>query len=470
MTPGISCEHLLLFFNNLLNNERREGFCSTTMKEIHATTIENRKEKVAIIGLGFVGLPLAILFIQKGFSVIGLDLDERKIKSIQTGTSYIQDISDDEIARAVSEGKLLATTDYSVLSSADTIIVCVPTPLSDENAPDLKFLISVSHQLVPVLKPNHLIVIESSTYPGTTKEIVQPILEQSGLKIGKQLLLAYSPERVDPGNNSMLMNEIPKVVSGITEHCLERVCKLYEQVFDQIVAVSSTEAAELTKLLENTYRLVNISFINEFAQLCDTLHVNVWEVIQAAATKPYGFSPFYPGPGVGGHCIPVDPLYLQWKVEQAGASSRFIEIAHAVNESMPAYIVNRVKAHLPSSKSISETRILVYGVTYKKDTADMRESPATPIIRLFLNQGAEVHYHDPYIDSMQLSDGTKMSSVTLTAEEIAAADCVLILIDHSVFPAAFILEHSTFIFDTRNVISSVKTGTKLVKLGDGAPS
>ncbi|RAP76559.1 nucleotide sugar dehydrogenase [Paenibacillus montanisoli] len=440
------------------------------MKEIDSTTIGNGREKVAIIGLGFVGLPLAVAFMRKGFPVIGIDMDERKIRAIGAGKSYIQDISDDEIERAVSEGDLFATTDYSVLSSADAIIVCVPTPLSNENAPDLTFLINVTRQLVPVIKLHQLVVIESSTYPGTTKEIVQPILEQSGLEIGRQLHLAYSPERVDPGNRSMQMNEIPKVVSGITERCLERVSALYERVFDRIVAVSSTDAAELTKLLENTYRLVNISFINEFARLCDALHINVWEVIQAAATKPYGYSPFYPGPGIGGHCIPVDPLYLQWKAEQKGASSRFIEIAHTVNESMPAYIVDRVQAHLPSNKPLTESRILVYGVTYKKDTADMRESMASPIIRLLLDQGAELRYHDPYIDAMQVNDGTKLNSVALTAEEIAGADCVLILVDHSVLPAEFILEHSKYIFDTRNIIKSVKTGAKLVKLGDGAKS
>ncbi|WP_219837241.1 nucleotide sugar dehydrogenase [Paenibacillus sp. R14(2021)] len=428
----------------------------------------NGRGKVAIIGLGFVGLPLAIAFVRKGFEVIGIDLDEKKIKTIQAGMSYIQDVSEHEVEHAVSGGKLFATMDYSILSSADSIVVCVPTPLSPENTPDLKFLIDVSCRLIPVLKPNHLIVIESSTFPGTTKEVVQPILEQSGFVIGQDLHLAYSPERVDPGNRSFQMHEIPKVVSGITERCLERVSRLYEHIFDKIVAVSSTEVAETTKLLENTYRLVNLSFINEFAQLCDKLEVDVWEVIHAAATKPYGFSPFYPGPGVGGHCIPVDPLYLQWKAKQVGASSRFIEISHVINESMPEYIVERVLAHLPTGKPISASSVLIYGVTYKKDTVDIRESPAIPIIRLLLKQGIGVRYHDPYMDSMQLDDETIWSSVALTAEELANADCVLILVDHSSIPAEFISEHSTFIFDTRNRITSVKAGAKLVKLGNSA--
>jgi UDP-N-acetyl-D-glucosamine dehydrogenase len=429
------------------------------------STTETGRGIVGIVGLGFVGLPLAILFVRKGFDVIGIDLDERKIESIQAGRSYIRDVTDGEIEQAVSAGKLSAATDYTALSAAGSIIVCVPTPLSPANEPDLHFLIGACTRLSPVLKPGQLIVIESSTYPGTTRETLQPILEQSGLEIGRQLYLAYSPERIDPGNGLVAAEQIPKVISGVTERCLEQVRKLYGRVFDRLVAVSTTEAAEMTKLLENAYRLVNISFINEFAQICGKLNVNVWEVIHAAATKPYGFGAFYPGPGVGGHCIPVDPLYLQWKAAQLGISSRLIELSRQINESMPAYIVQQVQAHL--GKKLSESRILLYGITYKKDTPDIRESAAIPLIRLFRSMGAQVSYHDPYIPTLWLDEGTELSSIALTAEALKDADCVVIVTDHSVIPVQLIAEHGSFVYDTRNVIPHVKESSKLVKLGDG---
>ncbi|MBO7748970.1 nucleotide sugar dehydrogenase [Paenibacillus sp. MWE-103] len=439
-------------------------------KEIHTHPAGYAAGKVAVVGLGFVGLPLAVAFARQGFDVVGIDTDQRKIGAIRAGKSYIRDIADDELGQAAGGGKLAAATDYAEASSAGAVIVCVPTPLSPDNAPDLGFLTDAASRLAPVLRPGQLIVIESSTYPGTTNDVVRPILEQSGLRAGTDFFLAYSPERVDPGNDAYPLRAVPKVISGATARCLERIRDLYGHVFERLVAVSSMEIAETAKLLENAYRLVNISFINEFAQLCDALNLNVWDVIRAAATKPYGFSPFYPGPGIGGHCIPVDPLYLQWKAAQAGTESRFIALSQAVNDAMPAYIVGRVQAHLPAGKPLSGARVLVYGVTYKRDVPDVRESPSLAIIEALRHGGADVRYHDPYVPSLRLADDTTMNGVPVTAEELAAADCVLILVDHAALPEALIAGHARFVFDTRSRIRAVRAGAKLVTLGDGTPT
>lgn len=333
----------------------------------------DHNEKVGIIGLGFVGLPLAFAFIRKGFRVIGIDLDESKTMKLNKGKSYIQDIKDDEIQIAIYSGTLIVSNNYSDLREADSIIICVPTPLTPRHTPDLSYLTDTCNRLFPLLEKGQLIILESSTYPGTTVEVVKPILENSGLKVGEHIFLAYSPERIDPGNK-LSIKQIPKVVSGVTEQCLSKVSQLYEQVFDRIVPVSTTQAAETTKLLENTFRLINISFINEFAQICDRMDVDIWEVIDAASTKPYGFTAFYPGPGVGGHCIPVDPLYLQWKAKAHGIESQFITLSHEVNEAMPSYILEQIRARFLPMKSLSEMHIFVYGVAYKKDTPDARES------------------------------------------------------------------------------------------------
>ncbi|SFF35198.1 UDP-N-acetyl-D-glucosamine dehydrogenase [Paenibacillus catalpae] len=439
------------------------------MKEDH--TVEVMQKKVAIIGLGFVGLPLSMMFVRKGFHVIGIDYDSRKISAIQQGKSYIQDLSDSDIAEAVQSGRWQVSADYAALSGADTVIICVPTPLSPDNSPDLSYLTDTCSRLAPLLTPGQLVVIESSTYPGTTREVVLPLLEKSGLRIGQQLYLGYSPERIDPGNKSISFSDIPKIISGITADCERKLYAVYSQVFEQVVTVSTTEAAETAKLLENSYRFINISFINEFAQLCDRLNVNVWEVIKAAATKPYGFSAFYPGPGVGGHCIPVDPLYLQWKAAQAGITSRFIELSQQVNDSLPAYLADRIEQELPGRKRLAGARILVYGVTYKPDIADVRESAALPIINTLLHRGAAVDYHDPYIPHIKLEDGSKLQGIELTGERLKQADCVLICMNHEVMPGDLIIKHSRFIFDTRHSLSVNPadhpiTG-KLVTFGDG---
>lgn len=440
-----------------------------SMKEDH--TVEVSQKKVAIIGLGFVGLPLSMMFVRKGFHVIGIDYDSRKISAIRQEKSYIQDLSDADIAEAVQSGRWQVSADYADLSGADTVIICVPTPLSPDNSPDLSFLTDTCTRLVPLLAPGQLVVIESSTYPGTTREVVLPLLEESGLKIGDQLYLGYSPERIDPGNKSFSFSDIPKIISGITTDCEQKLYALYSQVFERVVPVSSTEAAETAKLLENSYRFINISFINEFAQLCDRLHVNVWEVIRAAATKPYGFSAFYPGPGIGGHCIPVDPLYLQWKAAQAGITSRFIELSQHVNEGLPAYLAKRIEQELPGKKKLAGAHILVYGVTYKPDIADVRESAALPIINTLLHRGAAVDYHDPYVPHIKLENGSTLQGVELTEERLEQADCVLICTNHEVMPGELITRHSRFIFDTRHSLSvnpaDPHTTAKLVTYGDG---
>lgn len=433
-------------------------------------TIQVTLKKVAIIGLGFVGLPLSMMFVRKGFQVIGIDYDTVKITALQDGKSYIQDLSDADLSEAIQSGRWQVSADYASLAGADTVIICVPTPLSSDNSPDLSFLTDTCTKLAPLLHSGQLVVIESSTYPGTTREVVQPLLESSGLVVGQELYIGYSPERIDPGNKSMAFSDIPKIISGITPACSEQLFELYSLVFEQVISVSTTEAAETAKLLENSYRFINISFINEFAQLCDRLNINVWEVIAAASTKPYGFNAFYPGPGIGGHCIPVDPLYLQWKAAQAGVNSRFIELSQQVNEGIPSYLADRIEQELLDGKKLTGAHILVYGVTYKPNIADVRESAAIPLISRLLHRGAVVNFHDPFVSQIKLEDGTRLQGVELTQECLEQADCVLICTNHDVMPAEHIARHSRFIFDTRhsfslNVPADMKA--KLVTFGAG---
>ncbi len=430
--------------------------------------IENESDvngKVGIIGLGFVGLPLAFTIIRKGFRVIGIDLDESKTMKLNNGKSYIQDIDDEEIQIAIDSGALIVSNNYSDLREADSIIICVPTPLTPRHTPDLSYLMDTCNRLFPLLRKGQLVILESSTYPGTTVEVVKPLIERSGLKVGKHIFIAYSPERIDPGNK-LSIREIPKVVSGVTEHCLAKVSHLYRQIFDRIVPVSTTQAAETTKLLENTFRLINISFINEFAQMCDRMSLDVWEIIDAASTKPYGFTAFYPGPGVGGHCIPVDPLYLQWKARAYGIESQFINLSHQVNITMPAYILELIQSQFRSSGSLSEMNILLYGVAYKKDTPDARESPAIALIQSLIEEGARVTYHDPYVPLLSL-DHTIMSSVEITENMLSSMDCVVILTDHTQAPLASILKYAPLVFDIRNATKGMKSDAKIIKLGGG---
>ncbi|MFD0710686.1 nucleotide sugar dehydrogenase [Paenibacillus sp. GCM10027626] len=420
---------------------------------------------IGVIGLGYVGLPLALAFIQQGYSVIGVDVNEQKIKTLHSKKSYLPDVSDEAVHISITGKKLIATSNYARLTEAEAVILCVPTPLTANHTPDLSYLLQVGAALSKVLRQGQLIILESSTYPGTTREVLMPLLEQGGLKVGNDIYLGYSPERINPGNPNYTMEIIPKVVSGITEQCTDKILELYATVFSEVIPVSSPEAAELTKLLENSYRFVNISFINEFAMLCDQLNIDIWEVITAAKTKPYGFSAFYPGPGVGGHCIPVDPLYLQWSANRRGANSKFIEYSQAINLSMPNYIVERVKDCLGDA-TLAGKSILVIGVSYKRNIDDVRESSALNLMTLFMQEGATVLYHDPYVPEVTIGD-CRLKSEELSAQNLAVADCVVIVTDHSQLPLQLILDHARLVYDTRGMTRGYEGKARVVRLGSG---
>lgn len=411
--------------------------------------INHHSKKVAIIGLGYVGLPLAILFVEKGFQVIGIDINLAKIASLQNGRSYLSDLSDQEVVLLQETGRFEATNRFNKVTETDACIICVPTPLRDDRQPDLSYLRSAAYEILPYIKDRQLIVLESSTYPGTTEEVLLPILEKSGKKTGIDFYLAYSPERIEPGNKAYTLEQIPKVISGITQQCQTMVYQFYSQVFQQVVPVSSTRVAEMTKILENCHRFVNISFMNELAIICHEMNINLWEAIEAASTKPYGFTPYYPGPGIGGHCIPVDPLYLQWKAMQYEIDSRFIELSKKINDRMPQYVVGRLKKLLPECGK--QTRLLLLGVTYKKDINDLRESPQLEIFKKLLENGWNVQYHDPFIPQVSIHEQT-YTSIDLTPNVLKNSDCVVILTDHSCLPYEQIIAQAPLIFDTRNSI------------------
>ncbi|MBS4172209.1 nucleotide sugar dehydrogenase [Bacillus sp. FJAT-49736] len=421
--------------------------------------------KIAVIGQGFVGLPLSIMLVEKGFHVIGIDLDREKIASLNNSKSYIGDIDDNRLKKANRSHRYKATSDFDVMTGVDTIIICVPTPLTEQHEPDLRYVISAGEEIQKRLQKGQLVILESSTFPGTTKEVLLPILEKSGLKVGADFFLANSPERIDPGNDKYEIDDIPKVVGGITDYCKNKVISLYQNIYHTVVPVSSTEAAELTKLLENTFRFINISFINEMAILSDHLNTNIWEVIEAAATKPYGFTPYYPGPGIGGHCIPVDPLYLQWKLEQIKTSSEFITLSDSTNRKMIDYIVTRTEELLKTYSPTKSPNILVYGITYKKDVADTRDSPSLLIIEKLRIKGANVQYHDPFVPSIKIGEEV-YTSKPLTANNLKDSDIVLILTDHTSIPLNKIIENASLIFDTRNVTNQYRNN-KIIRLGDG---
>jgi UDP-N-acetyl-D-glucosamine dehydrogenase len=428
---------------------------------------QRERQKIAVIGLGFVGLPLSVMIAEKGFHVTGVDRDQSKITKLQNSISYIGDIDNISLGKVIDSGYFHATTNFDEIKDVNAIIICVPTPLTEQNTPDLRFIISAGNEIKKRLKEGQLVILESSTFPGTTKEVLLPILEESGLQVGKDFFLANSPERIDPGNDNYPVEEIPKIIGGTTKKCKEVALSLYSEIYKEVVPVSSTEAAELTKLLENTFRFINISFINELAILCGQLKVNIWEVVGAAATKPYGFMPFYPGPGIGGHCIPVDPLYLQWKLQQLETHSDFIAISELVNQKMIDYIVNRTEELLKPNKQLSSAKILIYGVTYKKDVGDTRDSSALDIIELFNQKGATVYYHDPYITSLNIG-GNSYANTDITEDVLGEVDCVIILTDHSVIPLEKILNHTSLVFDTRNVTKGHSGTCHVIRLGDGS--
>ena len=420
--------------------------------------IESRRAVVGIVGLGYVGLPLAMEFTKAGFHVVGYDVSARVCDLLMRGESHIQDVNAVDVAHAVKRGLFRATTDEKALGTCDAISIAVPTPLSKTRDPDLSYVISASDTIARNAHPGLLIVLESTTYPGTTRELMQPRLEAVGLTVGTDVFLAFSPERVDPGNPVWHTKNTPKVVGGITANCTALAQQLYRACIDTVVPVTSTEAAELVKLLENTFRAVNIGLANEMAIVCDKLGVNVWEVIEAAATKPFGFMKFTPGPGIGGHCIPLDPHYLAWKMRTLNYRTRFIDVASEINSEMPAFVTEKVANALNMDrKSVNGSRILVLGISYKRDIDDMRESPALDVMRLLEERGATVDYHDPHVPNFR-EDGHERHGVALTAEALAGADAVVIVTDHQSLDYEFVVKHAAVVVDTRNALAKIKPG------------
>jgi UDP-N-acetyl-D-glucosamine dehydrogenase len=424
--------------------------------------IKQKKVRCAIIGLGYVGLPLAVELAEAGVEVVGIDLDKSKVDSINNKKSYIQDVPTARLKELVSKGMLVATTAYSALMNVDTINICVPTPLRKTKEPDISYIVKSAEQITRYLKKGQLVILESTTYPGTTDEVLLPMFEAKGLKVGKDFFLAFSPERVDPGNPKYTTKNIPKVVGGVTPACTEAAKALYELAIDNVHSLSSTRVAETVKLLENTFRSVNIGLVNELAQMCDKMGIDVWEVIDAAKTKPFGFMAFYPGPGLGGHCIPIDPLYLSWKARLYGFEARFIELASQINGEMPEHVVRMVGDALNTKgKSINGAKILILGVAYKKNVSDCRESPAFEIIHELNQKGAKVIYNDPYVESFK-ENSLKLKSVKLTPEVLRKSDCVVIVTDHDKHDYDFIVKNASLIVDTRNAIKA--KNSKVVKL------
>jgi UDP-N-acetyl-D-glucosamine dehydrogenase len=422
--------------------------------------ITERSARIGVIGLGYVGLPLVVEFAQKGFTAVGFEVDEQKAAEINAGRSYIGDVSSSAVSEMVEAGRLRATVDFNDLKDCDAIIICVPTPLRKTKEPDVSYILAAAGEITSNLRRGQLVVLESTTYPGTTDEVLLPMFEETGLKLDEDFLLAFSPERVDPGNPQFQTHNIPKVVGGCTEDSTVVAAHLYAQIVKDVHAVSSARVAEAAKLLENTFRAVNIGMANEMARLCYALGIDTWEVIRAAATKPFGFMPFYPGPGIGGHCIPLDPHYLSWKARQHGFDSRFIGLAEEVNSRMPEHVVTLVADGLnDAEKAMKNARVLLLGVAYKKDINDVRESPALSIIDRLRAKGAIVRYHDPFVAEVRFDDahteagGEPLSSVELTDEELRDADCVVIVTDHSQLDYRRVTQLAPLIVDTRNALN-----------------
>ena len=422
--------------------------------------IKDKRARVGVIGLGYVGLPLASEFAGAGIRATGFEVDEKKAGEINAGRSYIADVSSETIKRSVDADRLTATTNFDLLRECDAIIVCVPTPLRKTKEPDVSFILAAAEEIKKRLRRGQLIILESTTYPGTTDEVLMPILQETGLKLDDDFLLAFSPERVDPGNSEFKTHNIPKVVGGVTDDSTEAAAFLYSQIVNDVHAVSSARVAEAAKLLENTFRAVNIGMANEMARLCYALNIDTWEVIRAAATKPFGFMPFYPGPGIGGHCIPLDPHYLLWKARQHGFDSRFIGLAEEVNSRMPEHVVQLISDGLNDDrKAMKGARVLLLGVAYKKDIDDVRESPALSIIDRLRSKGCEVNYHDPFVSTLRFDDahtegsGDPLASVELSEEEIRGSDCVVIVTNHSGVDYQRVVNLARLVVDTRNALN-----------------
>lgn len=429
--------------------------------------IRARTAQTGIIGLGYVGLPLARYLCEAGFNVTGFDIDERKVNSLNDGRSYIKQIPSDWIAKTVQEEQFSATTDFSQLREVDCLSICVPTPLNQHREPNLEYVVETVEHIAKFLRPGQLIVLESTTYPGTTEEVVLPILSKTGLEVGRDFFLAFSPEREDPGNPDYSIREIPKVVGGMTQDCTGLACLYYRSLIDEVVPVDSTQIAEMSKLLENIFRSVNIALVNELKMLCDRMDIDVWKVINAASSKPFGYMPFYPGPGLGGHCIPIDPFYLTWKAREYDFATRFIELSGEINTSMPRYVIGRVMEALNErAKALKGSKVMVLGAAYKKNVDDIRESPSIMLIELLREHGAEVVYNDPYVSQIEPGrhHGVAMTSIELSAENLRECDCVLIATAHDCYDASFIVEHAQLVVDTRNFTADVKNADgKIVK-------
>ena len=434
-----------------------------TVSETLISKIRSKTARIGVIGLGYVGCPLAVEFAQAGYDVTGIDVQSSKVDTINSGNSHIQDVPQTAVERLVRTGKLRATSDFAVIRDLDAISICVPTPLRKTKDPDMSYVVAACQEIARYAHPGMLIVLESTTYPGTTQELLLPMLETETTRVGTDLFLCFSPERVDPGNPNFQTSNIPKVIGGITAECTNMGALLYSQVLKKIVPVSSTQVAEMVKLLENTFRLINIGLVNEIALMCDRMGINVWEVIEAAATKPFGFMPFYPGPGLGGHCIPIDPFYLSWKTKQAGIEARFIELAGYVNGQMPHFVVDKIQNALNDDhKPVRGSHVHILGVAYKRDIDDVRESPALDIIHLLMQRGAKVTFSDPRVDRVQLDGAGTLQSQPLM-ESASEADCVVVVTDHSSFDYAAVLKTARLIVDTRNAFKGINS-SKVVRL------
>jgi UDP-N-acetyl-D-glucosamine dehydrogenase len=431
------------------------------MNTRYKQSIDSRELTVGVIGLGYVGLPLVFAFVDQGFPTIGFDIDQTKVDMLHAGRTYIKHLTDSRVAELRDSGKFDATTDFARARDADALLLCVPTPLTPHREPDMTYVVDTAQRIAPHLRQEHLVILESTTYPGTTDEVLKPIFEQNGLKCGSDFFLAYSPEREDPGNKTHTTSEIPKVAGANDPLALERACCLYEQIVPQVVPVSSTRTAEAVKLTENIFRCVNIALVNELKMVYAKMGIDVWEVIEAAKTKPFGFMPFYPGPGLGGHCIPIDPFYLTWKAREFGSSTRFIELAGEINVSMPEYVVHELASALNDmGKPIKGSSILVMGMSYKKDVDDIRESPSMTLIEILAERGAKVDYHDPHVPIMKptrrFAALAHMKSVDLTPENVSKYDAVLISTDHSSINYGELVANAQLVVDTRNATKGVR--------------
>ena len=442
-----------------MNNEKSMTIDSLAQHLIDA--IKDRTAKVCVVGLGYVGLPLAVEKAKVGFNVLGIDQNTSRVSMLNSGLNYIQDVNDEELRTLVEKNTLTAVSDFSVLPGQDIIIICVPTPLNEYHEPDLSYIESVTKEISKRIRIGQMIILESTTYPGTTQEIILPSLESSGLKVGEDFFLAHSPERVDPGNKRYTTKNTTKVVGGVTPQCLEVAQLFYSQTIVNVVPVSSATVAEMTKIFENTYRAVNIALVNELMMLCNKMNISVWEVVDAAATKPFGIQTFYPGPGVGGHCIPIDPFYLSWKARQFDYSTRFIELAGELNIQVNDYVVDKVvKALNKFGKPVKGSKVFVLGIAYKKDINDYRESPALKIMKKLKEEGAELVFYDPYIKTMQGLHGVTIEAdwVELSKEELRKSDCVLIITDHSNIDYEMVVNEANIVVDTRNATKNVILG------------